>query len=812
MPGDHLSERLEASRNWAARHRLAVIRTLVIAGAILLAPLVLLELAPSYLVWTAPSIDPKKDLYSANRPIAFTFLDADGNVAGRRGAIVGQRLSLGDMPPYLPAAFIAMEDRSFYENDGIDIRGLVRAAWMNLRAGHVVAGGSTITQQTAKIVFLSPRRTFARKYEELIDAAALEKSLSKKQILELYLNRIYLGSGAYGVDGAAHVYFGKSARDLSLSEAAMLATLTRAPSAFSPRRDLAAAQTRAGLVLRAMARTGAITSDHADEAALHPAVISDVRLADARNFFLDTAAEEALKLVGTNGEGDTDLIVHTTLEPRLQEAARHALARTLNAHGRRAHASEGAIVLMKPDGAVSALIGGRDYDSSVFNRATQAKRQPGSAFKPFVYLAALENGLTPWDVREDGPVDINGWTPTNYGGRSYGTVTLADALAHSINTVTAGLAQEVGITSVVDAAHRCGITSPLAPNASLALGTSDVTPMELTTAYAVFASGGERVFPHLVTAVEDSAHRMLFERKPAAPDRVIASHIDRDLTGMLYGVVVEGTGRAAALPGRQAAGKTGTTQDYRDAWFVGFTPDYVAGVWVGNDDNSPMRNVTGGTLPAAIWKDVMTAAEHGLPARTLDKSTEPAVEDTSDTESASTSDDETSVDSGTASNDSSMREPGSRNGDEATQEQAPSAQSRSGSFWDWLTGNSHDNSGEQPHASAETSRNSSDATAEAPPAPSVPERRVESRPPEGPDMTDTPPVGEPEGDAGPPPPRDLRDEPPPAVVMMHRDERPPPPPDDVQSEPPPAIVIHHPERLPPPPPPPPPPEDDGDGN
>ena len=812
MPGDHLSERLEASRNWAARHRLAVIRTLVIAGAILLAPLVLLELAPSYLVWTAPSIDPKKDLYSANRPIAFTFLDADGNVAGRRGAIVGQRLSLGDMPPYLPAAFIAMEDRSFYENDGIDIRGLVRAAWMNLRAGHVVAGGSTITQQTAKIVFLSPKRTFARKYEELIDAAALEKSLSKKQILELYLNRIYLGSGAYGVDGAAHVYFGKSARDLSLSEAAMLATLTRAPSAFSPRRDLAAAQTRAGLVLRAMARTGAITSDQADEAALHPAVISDVRLADARNFFLDTAAEEALKLVGTNGEGDTDLIVHTTLEPRLQEAARHALAHTLNAHGRRAHASEGAIVLMKPDGAVSALIGGRDYDSSVFNRATQAKRQPGSAFKPFVYLAALENGLTPWDVREDGPVDINGWTPTNYGGRSYGTVTLADALAHSINTVTAGLAQEVGITSVVDASHRCGITSPLAPNASLALGTSDVTPMELTTAYAVFASGGERVFPHLVTAVEDNAHRMLFERKPVTPDRVIASHVDRDLTGMLYGVVVEGTGRAAALPGRQAAGKTGTTQDYRDAWFVGFTPDYVAGVWVGNDDNSPMRNITGGTLPAAIWKDVMTAAEHGLPARTLDKSTEPAVEDTSDTESASTSDDETSVDSGTASNDSSMREPGSRNGDEATQEQAPSAQSRSGSFWDWLTGNSHDNSGEQPHASAETSRNSSDAAAEAPPAPSVPERRVESRPPEGPDMTDTPPVGEPEGDAGPLPPRDFRDEPPPAVVMMHRDERPPPPPDDIQSEPPPAIVIHHPERLPPPPPPPPPPEDDGDGN
>ncbi|HWE06680.1 MAG TPA: PBP1A family penicillin-binding protein [Rhizomicrobium sp.] len=834
MPGDHLSERLEASRNWAARHRLAVMRALAIVAAIFVVPVVALELAPGYLVWTAPSIDPNKDLYAANRPIAFTFLDADGNVAGRRGAIVGQRLSLGDMPAYLPAAFIAMEDRSFYENDGIDIRGLVRAAWMNLRAGHVVAGGSTITQQTAKIVFLSPQRTFARKYEELIDAAALEKSLSKKQILELYLNRIYLGSGAYGVDGAAHVYFGKSARDLSLSEAAMLATLTRAPSAFSPRRDLAAAQARAGLVLRAMVRTGAITRDQADEAGLHPAVISDLRLADARNFFLDTAADEALKLVGADGEGrDTDLIVHTTLEPRLQEAARHALAHTLNARGRRAHVSEGAIVLMKPDGAVSALIGGRDYDSSVFNRATQAKRQPGSAFKPFVYLAALENGLTPWDVREDGPVDINGWTPTNYGGRSYGTVTLADALAHSINTVTAGLAQEIGITSVVDAAHRCGISSPLAPNASLALGTSDVTPLELTTAYAVFASGGERVSPYLVTTVEDSAHRTLFQRKPAAPDRVIASHVNRDLTGMLYGVVVEGTGRAAALPGRQAAGKTGTTQDYRDAWFVGFTPDYVAGVWVGNDDNSPMRNVTGGTLPAAIWKDVMTVAERGLPARTLDKSTEPAVEDTSDTESASTSDDETSGESAAASNDSSMREPGA-NGEAAQgQQQSPAAPGSSSSFWDWLTGNSHDKSGEQPHASAEPANNSPDTTAEAPPAQSVPERRVESRPPAGPDMMDTPPVGEPDADAGPPPPRDLPDEPPapvvrmhrderpppprdypdeppPAIVMMHRDERPPPPPDDIQAEPPPAIVVHHRERLPPPPPPP--PDDDGDGN
>jgi penicillin-binding protein 1A len=368
--------------------------------------------------------------------------------------------------------------------------------------------------------------------------------------------------------------------------------------------------------------------------------------------------------------------------------------------------------------------------------------------------------------------------------------------------VTAGLAQEVGITSVVDAAHRCGISSPLAPNASLALGTSDVTPIELTTAYAVFASGGERVSSYLVTAVEDNAHRTLYQRKPAAPDRVIASHVDRDLTGMLYGVIVEGTGRAAALPGREAAGKTGTTQDYRDAWFVGFTPDYVAGVWIGNDDNAPMRNVTGGTLPAAIWKEVMTAAEHGLPARALDKSTEPPPEEeVSDTESASIPDDETSADSSTASNDSSMRESGTRNGDEAAKDQqAPAAQGGSSSFWDWLTGNSHDKPQERPHSSDESMNEPPhhDASAETPPRRSVPEGRVESVPSEGPDITDTPPVRDPDDNAGPPPPAEL----------MHRDERPPPPPDEHSADPPPAIVLHHRERLPPPPP----PDDNGDGN
>ena len=682
MLGDYLLENLAALRDWFVRHRTAALRVAGVAAAIVAIPLVALYLTPTILGWFAPKLDLSKDLYAVNRPVAFTFLDANGESVGHRGAIVGDRLSLDEMPPYLPAAFIAMEDRRFYQNQGIDVRGLMRAMWTNFRAGHVVQGGSTITQQTAKIVFLSPQRTYSRKIQELLDAEALEKSLSKKQILEVYLNRIYLGSGAYGVDGAARVYFGKSARDLTLAEAAMLATLTRAPSAFSPRRDLEAAQQRSHLVLNAMVETGAITPAQAEDAKAHPAAISDRVIGDARNFFLDTAADEALKDVGGTTQA-TDLVVTTTLQPKLQEAARRAVARTLNARGAKLHASEAAVVLMKPDGAIAALIGGRDYDASTFNRATQAKRQPGSAFKPFVYLAAVENGISPWDVRDDGPVDIDGWTPTNYGGRSYGTVTLAQALAHSINTVTAGLAQEVGITTIVDAAHRCGIVSPLAPNASLALGTSEVTPIELTTAYATFATGGTRVWPYYVIKVEDRAGNVLYTRTPPVPQRVVASHVDRDLTAMLAGVVTEGTGRSAALSGHEAAGKTGTTQDYHDAWFVGFTADYIAGVWVGNDDSTPMKTVTGGSLPATIWKDVMTAAERGLPAKALDKS---APEAPTDTDSTDTTDESASSDdeATTSSNDNS---PGA---DEAA---TPSPESRSPaapagkSFWNWIFGN-----------------------------------------------------------------------------------------------------------------------------
>ena len=596
--------------------------------AILAVPLALLYLTPLVLGLFAPRLDPAIDLYAVNRPLAFTFLDAAGNDVGHRGAIVGQRLKLEEMPAYLPAAFIAMEDRRFYYHNGIDPLGLGRALLLDLRARHWVAGGSTISQQTAKIVYTQQQRTMSRKLTELIDAAGLEKTLTKQQILQLYLNRIYLGSGAYGVDGASRVYFGTSAKQLTLAQAAMLATLTRAPSVFSPRRDLLRAQQRASLVLDSMVNNGAITEAQAAEARAHPAAITDRAGTDARNYFLDTAADEATKMATVNGVAPSaDMIVHTTLEPKIQEAERLAALRTLNKSGKKTRTSEAAVVVMKPDGAVSAMIGGVDYLDSVFNRVTQAHRQPGSAFKPFVYLAALEAGITPWETRDDEAVDIGGYRPTNFGGKSYGTLTLADALAHSVNTITVNLAQEVGIRNVIAAAKRVGITSPLQANASLALGTAEVTPLELTAAYAAFANGGFHVSPYLVTQV-DIGTRTVFVRHAPPPQRVIEQSVNRDLTAMLYRVVINGTGGYASLHGREAAGKTGTTQDSHDAWFVGFTTDYVAAAWVGNDDSSPTRGVTGGTLPAFIWRDTMLAAEQGLPLKALDKSVEPPPEDT----------------------------------------------------------------------------------------------------------------------------------------------------------------------------------------
>lgn len=574
----------------------------------------------------APGVPAGADLYALNRPQALTFTDEKGAVVGVRGAIVGDRLKLSDMPPYLPAAFLAMEDRNFYRHHGIDPNGLARAALVDLKAGHIVQGGSTITQQVVKIVLLSPDRTFSRKLQEIAGAFVLENKLSKAQILDLYLNRLYLGSGAYGVDGAAKVYFGKSARNVTLPEAAMLAALTRAPSAFSPRRDLASAQMRAGRVLDAMVQNGALTEQQAAEARAHPATVIDPTENLARDYFLDAAIDE-VKAIAPYATGD--LTITTTMDPALQETARQQIANVLNKPGaRNAHATQGALVSMTKDGAVRALIGGKDYAESTFNRVTKAHRQPGSAFKPFVYLAALENGLTPYTVRVDEPITIKGdrtksWSPDNYTDMNVGPVSLQEAFARSINTVAVQLAQEVGLPRVVSVAHRLGIESPLQPVASIALGTSEVTPLELTAAYASFLNVGTRAQPYTVLEIRKPDGTVAYQRHPPALSRVLAEADGLAMNEMMYQVVQWGTGRSAAVPGHEVAGKTGTSADYRDAWFIGFSPEFVTGVWVGNDDFTPMKKVTGGSLPAQIWSGYMRTALQKVPFAQLPRAFPP---------------------------------------------------------------------------------------------------------------------------------------------------------------------------------------------
>ena len=501
-----------------------------------------------------PEMPRNADLYTFNRPPAYTFVDERGTRLGVRGAIVGERLKLNEMPPYLRAAFLTVEDRRFFDHPGFDMRGILRAAKVDFDASRLAQGASTITQQVVKMVLLTPERTLTRKIVEIAGAIALESHLSKEQILELYLDRIYLGSGAYGVDGAARVYFDKSARDVTLAEAAMLAGLTTAPSTFSPRRDLAAAQVRADRVLVAMLADGAITEQDLAAARAKPVTLVDRTEESGRDYFLDASAEEVKKLVG---DGGGDFTIITTFDAGMQTAAYASIAKVMNRKGAALHASQAALVAMAPDGAVRALIGGRNYSESVFNRATQAHRQPGSSFKPMVYLAALEYGLKPTTMRVDQPVTIKNWSPDNYNGTHIGNVTLQTALARSINSVAVELGQEVGIKTVIAVARRLGIESPLQPYPSLAIGTSDVTPFEMTGAYASLASGGIKARPYTVLQIRDA--KAVVYQYTASAQRIISEENALDMNAMLYQVVLRGTGRAALLPGHDVAGKTGTS-------------------------------------------------------------------------------------------------------------------------------------------------------------------------------------------------------------------------------------------------------------
>ena len=554
----------------------------------------------------ASKLPPIDQLAVPKRPPNIAILGSDGTLLANRGETGGREISLSELPPYLPQAFIAIEDRRFYSHGGIDPIGIGRALMRNiLRAGGGVQGGSTLTQQLAKNLFLTQERTASRKIQEAILALWLERKYSKNEILELYLNRVYFGSGAYGVEGAAQKYFGKSARDVTIAEAAILGGLVQSPSRLAPNRNPDAARARATLVLSAMQREGFITDAQTKEALAHPA---DAQKSKTANSVLYAADHIIDKLDDLIGSIEGDLIVTTTLNPMMQGAAEKALTEELATKGQKFGVSQGALLAMDPDGAIRAFVGGRNYSESQFDRVTSARRQPGSAFKAFVYLAALEKGLTPDTLRDDAPINIKGWQPENYARDYRGPVTLTEALSQSLNTVAVRLGLEVGPKTVATTAQRLGIKSKLDANASIALGTSAVTPLELVSAYASFANGGVSVEPYVITEVITRDGDLLYTRPDATPHQVIDPGILASFNIMMRETLKSGTAKKADLPNWDAAGKTGTSQDFRDAWFIGYTGALVTGVWLGNDDNSPTKHVAGGSLPVEIWSRFMKQA------------------------------------------------------------------------------------------------------------------------------------------------------------------------------------------------------------
>jgi len=562
----------------------------------------------------ATQLPPIDQLAIPKRPPNIAILGEDGTLLANRGDTGGAAIHFADLPPYLPKAFIAIEDRRFYSHHGVDPVGIFRALTRNIIGRGGTQGGSTLTQQLAKNLFLTQERTFSRKIQEAILALWLEHKYSKNQILELYMNRVYFGSGVYGVEAAAQKYFGHGASAVTLQEAAILAGLMKAPSKFAPNRNPQAATDRAAQVIAAMEQEGYITDKTAKLALAEPAHA----VHDQRNGAINYAADYIVDVLNdTVGAIDEDIVVTTTLSPSLQAAAEKSLSEELDRKGVKFGVSQGALVALNPDGEIKALVGGRNYAESQFDRVIAAKRQPGSAFKPFVYLAALERGLTPDTVREDGPINVHGWQPENYSHDYLGPVSLTKALSLSLNTVAVRLGLEVGAKTVAQVAHRLGITSDLQTNASIALGTSEVTPLELVTAYAPFANGGIGVQPHIVTKVQTAAGKWLYQRKGASNGRVIDPQYVPMMNTMMQETLLSGTARKAELPGWQAAGKTGTSQDFRDAWFIGYTSHMITGVWVGNDDDSPTKHASGGSLPVEVWSRFMKVAHQGIPPDSL---------------------------------------------------------------------------------------------------------------------------------------------------------------------------------------------------
>ena len=584
-------------------------------GRLLLLACVLAVAAGGVLVLGyGPRLAAPETLFAHAAQAKVRVLAADGSLLAERGGAGRPFVGLDQISPWLVKAVVATEDRRFFEHPGIDPVGIARALWTNLRAGGTVEGGSTISQQLAKNLYLTAERSLRRKLEEALLALWLELRLSKEEILTLYLNRVYLGAGTYGVEAAAQRYFAKAARDLTLAEAALLAGLLKAPSRYAPTSDLQLARSRATTVLALMAEQGLIDEETLISARSRPAKLAADRV-ELAGWFVDWVLEG---LEQELGKPTRDRVVHTTLDPALQRAAEAAVARLMPRGAR----PEAALVVLDTSGAVRAMVGGRDYRAGPFNRAVAARRQPGSAFKPLVYLAALEAGRRASSTVLDAPVRVRGWQPANHDGRYHGEVSLTQALALSMNSAAVRLGQEVGPSRILATARRMGITSLLPEVASLPLGTGEVGVLELTAAYLPFASGGLRRPVWAVARTEESGAGRIYRHQPSAV-RVVDEAVAREMDLMLRAAVSEGTGRAAALPDRPVAGKTGTSQDQRDAWFVGYAGDLVAGVWVGNDDGTAMRGITGSTLPAQLWREVIRRAP---PPPVLVARAEPAVD------------------------------------------------------------------------------------------------------------------------------------------------------------------------------------------
>jgi penicillin-binding protein 1A len=575
-----------------------------------------------------PAFRETEDDWLKTQDLAVTFLDRYGQEVGRRGLHLDDSYKLEDFPDYMVKAALATEDRRFYDHWGIDPIGTFRALVVNAQGGGVVQGGSSITQQLAKNLFLTNERSLERKIKEAFLAVWLEFHLTKDEILKLYLDRAYMGGGAHGVVAAADYYFGKPAKELTLAESAMLAGLFKAPTKYAPHVNLPAARARANEVLRNMVEAGFLTEGQIQTARRNPATPVNRERETTPDFYLDWAFEQVKALASQKKFGNERvLIVKTPLDTALQRHTEETLENMLRQHGRQYKAGQGAIVVMDVDGAVRTIVGGRDYGQSQFNRATGGLRQPGSSFKPFVYVAAMTTNpkLRPNSTVVDQPICLGNWCPQNYGRSFSGSMSLTSALARSINSIPVRMSLEIGKGNakagravIIDTAKRMGLTHPLTDSSSLPIGAAEVTPIDMAASYAVFANGGKRADPYAAWEVRNSSGEVIYRHdRDTPPKQVLDTRVVHDMNFMLNKVVEEGTGKRAALEGIPVAGKTGTTNGYKDAWFVGYTGNLVASVWYGNDDSSPMNEMTGGTLPAMTWHEVMNLAHQNLEIRPI---------------------------------------------------------------------------------------------------------------------------------------------------------------------------------------------------